>query len=72
MAASTNNRRGLVTDINVTPLVDIMLVLLIVVYAALLRAEALIGWFGPIPGLAVSEEDQVRLQERVASMSPAE
>jgi biopolymer transport protein ExbD len=30
MAGSTNNRKGMVTDINVTPLVDIMLVLLIV------------------------------------------
>lgn len=30
MAVSTNNRKGMVTDINVTPLVDIMLVLLIV------------------------------------------
>ena len=30
MAASTGNNDGLVTDINVTPLVDIMLVLLIV------------------------------------------
>ena len=30
MGASTSNRKGMVTDINVTPLVDIMLVLLIV------------------------------------------
>lgn len=30
MGAATSNRKGLVTDINVTPLVDIMLVLLIV------------------------------------------
>lgn len=30
MAASLNNHKGMVTDINVTPLVDIMLVLLIV------------------------------------------
>jgi len=30
MAAATGRRRGLITDINVTPLVDIMLVLLII------------------------------------------
>ncbi|MHC4831239.1 MAG: glycosyltransferase family 39 protein, partial [Planctomycetota bacterium] len=64
---ATSSRR----DPRVRPIV-VLLMLVIVLYAALLRAEALIGWHGPVADLALGEEAQVRLQNRAASLSPTE